>query len=331
MNILITGAAGFLGHHVVEHILRTTDNTITILDRLSYAGNLNRIADMDVYKQNGDRVEFVWHDLRAPISSPISRQIKKPELILHLAAESHVDRSLVDSIPFIHSNVLGTAHLLEWIRKTVPLAKTIIFSTDEVFGAAPEGVSFLEDAPFRPSNPYAASKAGEEMIAYSFAHAYKLPILIARSMNIFGERQHLEKFIPKTIHKISLDENITLHGRNKEDISSRCWIHARNVADALMFLSEKGNPGEMYHIAGEEKTVWEMANIISLTLRKKKLEEQQIEYIDFHNARPGHDKRYALSGSKMRAMGWTPPVNIETALRRVVEWEKLHPKWFFLG
>jgi len=331
MNILVTGGAGFLGHHVVEHILRKTDWSVTVLDGLNYAASLMRLADIEAYQKEPDRVKFIWHDLRSPISSLVTTMAGNPDYILHLAAESHVDLSLKNSIPFVASNVLGTAYLLEWIKEFHPHTKTIVFSTDEVFGPAPVGIDFKEDASFRPSNPYAASKAGEEMIAFSFAHAFKLPILIARSMNIFGERQHPEKFVPKTIKSIVENGIVTLHGKNSADISSRCWIHARNVADALLFLLDKGVPGEMYHITGEEKTVLEIANIISRSIREKELSDPEIQYIDFHNARPGHDKRYALDGTKLKKLGWQPDRNIETSLNQVIAWTKLNPEWLFAG
>ncbi|MBM4177504.1 GDP-mannose 4,6-dehydratase, partial [Candidatus Gribaldobacteria bacterium] len=290
-TILITGGAGFVGHHSVEHFLKNTNWNIIVLDSLNYAGNLNRlfeahksagdinrIVDIDVFDPK--RVKFVWHDLRAPISQSTAKLIGNPDYCLHYAAESHVDRSLEDSVPFVESNVLGTANLLEYLKHNQPNCKTIIFSTDEVFGPALPGVYFKENDSFKPSNPYAASKAGEEMIAFSFAHAFGLPIFVTRSMNIIGERQHPEKFIPKTIKAILNNEKIILHGRTKDDLSSRCWIHARNVADGVLFLFGKGEKEEFYHIVGEEKTVLEMANWICEVIKGRPLNENEIEWVD---------------------------------------------------
>ena len=329
--ILITGGAGFAGHHCVDHLLLNTDWKIIILDALNYAGNMNRVIDSGFFDPN--RVRFMWHDLRAPISETCHKFIgEEINYVIHLAAESHVDKSLEDSVPFVMSNVVGTAQLLEYLKRFHPRCKTIIFSTDEVFGATPAGVYFKEDDSFMPSSPYAASKAGEEMIAFSFAHAFKLPISIVRSMNIIGERQHYEKFIPKTIKAIMNNKKVILHGKNKNDLSSRCWIHARNVADALLFLINKAEPKEFYHIVGEERTVLEMADWICEVIKKRKLKDDEIEWVDYHTARPGHDKRYAISGEKLAKMGWKPPVDLEHSLRKTVKWmlEPKHKKWLNL-
>jgi len=327
-RILITGGCGFVGHHCVEGFLKSTDWEIVILDALTYAGNLNRVTDIKIFSP--ERVKFIWHDLRAPISETTHRLIGKLDYLIHFAAESHVDRSLQDSIPFVMSNVVGTANLLEYLKHHQSECKTLIFSTDEVFGAAPEGVYFKEDDSFKPSNPYASSKAGEEMVAYSFAHAFGLPISIIRSMNIIGERQHPEKFIPKTIKAILDNEKITLHGKGREDLSSRCWIHARNVADGLFFLFNRAEQGEFYHIVGEEKTVLEMADWICEAIKGRRLADNEIEFLDYHTARPGHDKRYALSGEKLAKMGWRPPVDLEQSLKKTVKWTLENKKWLNL-
>jgi len=327
-KILITGAAGFIGHHCVEYLLKNTDWEIIVLDCLTYAGNLNRITDIEVF--DSKRVKFIWHDLKAPISESVHKMIGALDFVWHLAAESHVDRSLQDSIPFVMSNVVGTANLLEYFKHYQPECKTLIFSTDEVFGPAPEGVYFKEEDAHRPSNPYAASKSGEEMIAFSFAHAFGLPISIVRSMNIIGERQHPEKFIPKTIKAILNNEKVILHGKGREDLSSRCWIHARNVSDGLLFLLDKAEKEEFYHIVGEERTVLEMADWICEVIKGRKLDDNEIEWVDYHRARPGHDKRYALAGEKLAKMGWQPPVDLEQSLKKTVKWALEHQKWLNL-
>jgi len=322
-TILVTGAAGFVGHHFVDHVLENTDWNIIVLDSLNYAGNMNRITDSEVFTP--ERVKFVWHDLKAPISESVHKMIGELDYCIHFAAESHVDRSLEDSIPFVMSNVVGTANLLEYFKHYQPECKTLVFSTDEVFGPAPEGVYFKEEDRFKPSNPYSASKAGEEMIAYSFAHAFGLPISIVRSMNIIGERQHPEKFLPKTIKAILNNEKVVLHGRGRNDLSSRCWIHARNVADGLIFLLDKAEKEEFYHIVGEERTVLEMADWVCEVIKGRKLKDDEIEWLDYEIARSGHDKRYALSGEKLAKMGWKPPADLEDSLKKSVKWT-LEPK-----
>jgi len=284
---------------------------------------MNRITDSEVFTP--ERVKFVWHDLKAPISESVHKMIGELDYCIHFAAESHVDRSLEDSIPFVMSNVVGTANLLEYFKHYQPECKTLVFSTDEVFGPAPEGVYFKEEDRFKPSNPYSASKAGEEMIAYSFAHAFNLPISIVRSMNIIGERQHPEKFLPKTIKAILNNEKVVLHGRGRNDLSSRCWIHARNVADGLIFLLDKAEKEEFYHIVGEERTVLEMADWVCEVIKGRKLKDDEIEWLDYEIARSGHDKRYALSGEKLAKMGWKPPADLEDSLKKSVKWT-LEPK-----
>jgi len=327
-TILVTGGAGFVGHHFVEHVLKNTNWNVTVLDSLNYAGNMNRITDIEVFTP--ERVKFIWHDLQAPISETTNRLIGKLDYLIHFAAESHVDRSLEDSIPFVKSNVMGTAHLLEYLKANQPDCKTLIFSTDEVFGPAPEGVYFKEEDTHRPSNPYAASKSGEEMMAYSFAHAFGLPISIARSMNIIGERQHPEKLVPKTIKAVVNNEKVTLHGKGKEDMSSRHWIHARNVADGLLFLLEKAEREEFYNIVGEERTVLEIADWICEVVKERRLKDEEVQFLDYHTARPGHDKRYALSGEKLRKMGWVPSVDLEHSLKKTVQWTLQNKKWLTL-
>ncbi len=329
-TVLITGGAGFIGHHMVEHFLKKTDWDIKILDSLNYAGNLNRVTNMEIYEKEQKRIKFIWHDLKSAISDTINSQVGQFNYLVHLAAETHVDRSLDDSIPFVLSNVLGTANLLEWVRKKHKDEKIIIFSTDEVFGAAPENYAFKEQDPLKPSNPYAATKCGQESLAYSFAHVWDLDLMITRCMNVFGERQHSEKFIPKTIKKILNDEKITLHGTSKENISSRYWIHARSVSDAVLFLLRNGKKKEYYNIVGEERSVYDIANTLSKFLKKKEISDSQIEYIDFHKARPGHDKRYALDGTKLKSSGWDMPMSVEQSLKTTASWylrSKENLKW----
>jgi len=329
MKLLITGGCGFVGHHLVEEVLKETNWKIILLDRLSYAGNLNKIADISVWEKKKDRIRFVFHDLRAPISGTTAHLIGNIDYIWHLAAESHVDRSLNDSIPFVMSNVLGTANLLEYVKAHQPtLKKFIHFSTDEVYGPAPEGIFWKEWDRLKPSNPYAAAKAGSDCLAYAFAHSFGLPIVITRSMNIFGERQNPEKFIPKTIRAVLNNEKITIHG-TLGNISSRCWIHARRVGEAITFLTREGKPEEIYHIVGEERSVLDLANGISKIIRGRDLKEGEIEYIDFHKTRPGHDLRYALDGTKLGEMDWYSRLSLDDSFDKMVRWmiKKENRKW----
>jgi dTDP-glucose 4,6-dehydratase len=342
-KLLITGGCGFIGHHLVEGVLKETDWEIIILDALTYAGNLNRLTNMDIWEKEKHRVKFVWHDLKSPISESIHKMIGNLDYIWHLAAESHVERSLEDSIPFVMSNVVGTANLLEYVKKHQPnLKKFVTFSTDEVFGPAPAGVDFKEGDTCNPSNPYSASKEGQEAISKAFAFSFGLPIMITRSMNVFGERQHPEKFIPKTVKAILEGKPVMIHGL-PGNISSRKWIHARNVCGALLFLMNnkieliekkyQNDPSHgIYHIVGEKRNVLELANRISKIVRGRELNQSEIEFVDFHRTRPGHDLRYSLDGSKLKSLGFEYPLTLEQSFDKMIKWmiKPENQKWLNL-
>ena len=316
VKALITGGAGFVGHHLVEHILRTTDWDVVVMDRLDTSGNLNRLTDMECWPKERNRLKVVWHDLKAPIGYHTGLRMDRPEIIFHLAASTHVDRSIDDPIPFIMDNVLGTAHILEYARTDEHLKSLLYFGTDEIFGPAPPDMAYKEWDRYKSSNPYSATKAGAEELCIAYENTYGLPIIIAHCMNIFGERQHPEKFIPKCIRTILRgDEMPIIPG-------SRFWIHARNVAAASLFLIEKGECGEKYNIVGEKEVDnLDMALGISHVIGK------ELRWKDAGKSRPGHDSRYALDGSKMREMGWTLPVSFNDSLRRTVQWTAAHPEW----
>ena len=254
------------------------------------------------------------------------------DYIWHLAAESDVGRSLVDAIPFAMSNVVGTTNLLEYARHYQPkLQRFIYFSTDEVMGPAPEGVFYEEGHSNNPSNPYSASKEGAEAMSKAFAFSYGMPITITRTMNVFGERQHPEKFVPMVIGDIFAKRKVTIHGTGRnEEISSRCWIHAREVANALLFLNTSGEYIEkkhqddpswgVYHIVGEEENALEIANMASVVINGKELKDSDIEWINFHQTRPGHDLRYALSGDKLKNMGFNYSYTLKDSFGKMVRW-----------
>jgi dTDP-glucose 4,6-dehydratase len=341
MRLLLTGGCGFIGHHIVEGLLKDTDWEIIVLDNINYAGALNKLLDISIWEKEKHRVKFIWHDLRAPISETIHNLIGEVDYVWHLAAESHVDNSLKDSIPFVMSNVLGTANLLEYLKKyhwneDTCLKKIIYFSTDEVFGPAPENYFYKEGEVLNPSNPYSASKEGGEAISKAFAFCFGMPIMITRTMNVFGERQHPEKFIPKTIKALMNNKKIEIHG-SVGNISSRCWIHARNVCNALLYLTEKGEIIEkkyqhvpdrgVYHIVGEEKNVMYLANRICMLIKERPLKTTEFELINFHYTRPGHDLRYALDGNKLKVCGFKYPLSLEDSFDKSIKWMIENKKW----
>jgi len=209
---LITGGIGFIGAHLIEGVLRETDWDIVVLDCYSYAGNFNRLTDISCWDNEKHRVKMVYHDLKSPISETTHKMIGEVDYIWHLAAESDVGRSLDDSIPFVMNNVVGTANLLEYVRYAQPkLQRFIYFGTDEVFGPAPEGVFYKEGDVQNPSNPYSASKEGAEAVAKSFAFSFGIPITITRTMNVFGERQNPEKFVPMVMQRIVKGQKVIIH------------------------------------------------------------------------------------------------------------------------
>lgn len=312
-TVLITGICGFAGAHIAQHILDNTDWDVVGIDRMSYAGSMERLVD--VRRDYASRLRFVYHDFRAAYPSSVLHALKDVTKIIHNGAETHVERSLHDPLVFSESNVVGTLNTLEAARQ-LQANHFLYVSTDEVLGAAPEGVDFSETAAIRPSNPYAAAKAGGEALCFSYWKAFKLPVTISRTMNLFGERQHPEKFIPMTMRKMMNAESLVIHGDAEGRSGSRKWLHARNQASALLFLLGLEPAAEIFHIAGEEHTNLEIAQLIADELQT----DFAYEIRDFKRERPGHDFRYSLDDSKLRSLGWFPPVPFEESLRRTVQW-----------
>lgn len=350
-KVLITGGAGFIGAHVVQYLLETTDWQLVLLDRLDFSGNLNRLNEVveDKYRE---RVTFVWHDLKAEINEQVSKAIGVVDDVIHLAASSHVDRSIEDPVSFAMDNVVGTTHLLNWARKggmkmdlkDAPVVgdfgvkskemefefkgKFINFSTDEVFGPAEVGHDHKENEPHLPSNPYSASKSGQGMMGYAFYITYGLPVITTYTMNNFGERQHPEKLVPRCISTLIAGEEMPIFAELNDDVlvavGSRFWLHARNTASAIKFILENGEVGESYNVVGfDEKTNLEVYETIAKILGK----EPKPKYVDFHQTRPGHDRRYSLDGTKLKELGWTPEVDFEESMKRVVEFTLANKQW----
>jgi dTDP-glucose 4,6-dehydratase len=321
VKALITGAAGFIGHHVVDYLLKNTDWQLTLIDRLDCSGNLNRLAEIGAAKN--PRVKFVYHDLRAPLNGQLTKQIGFHDYVLHLAAATHVDRSITHPLEFVYDNVVATCNILDFAR-VVGCGRFLYFSTDEVFGPAPEGVRYLEDDRYRSGNPYAATKAGGEELAVSYANTYKLPVLITHTMNVIGRRQHPEKMVPMTIQKVDRGEKVIIHSDpTKTKPGSRFYIDAEDVADGVRFVLDKGVVGRKYNLVGDrEVDNLELAQMISSAVGKP----LDYEQVDFHGSRPGHDLRYALDGSKLANMGWIPRP-IFGRVHDVVRWTLNNQQW----
>jgi len=367
-RILVTGGCGFLGSHLVEHFLKTTEAEIVILDKLSYASSgFDRLRDIEVHGDRGVhdhvRVKVLGCDLAQPVPEGIAAEIGAIDYVVHAAAETHVDNSIVDPLPFLQSNVIGTHHLLMFARTLKSLRRIFLVSTDEVYGPAKFGddvVGFDEDAPFRPANPYAAAKAGSEAIGMAYANTYKLPVTIVNTMNLYGERQHPEKFIPLVIRRVFEGEKVLIHADpTKTRSGTRFYIHCRNFASALLFLIEQdrrcaftcphgsrctlpadhltdSRPHNHNHHdcdCNEPDTPRPMPLKIHVAGEREisNLDLAQMiagfvgkplhyELVDFHSSRPGHDLRYALDDTMIRKKGWHQPLDTLQSLERTVQW-----------
>jgi dTDP-glucose 4,6-dehydratase len=333
IRCLCTGSAGFVAHHFIEHLLKSTTWDIIGIDKLNYASSgLDRLRDIECFEKNRDRVKIYTPDLQEPLSVGLAQEIGGVDYIVNFASESHVDRSIIDPVGFINNNVRLMLNMLEYARIVKP-KKFIQFSTDECYGTAPDGISYKEGDRHNSGNPYSASKDAQESICRAYANTYGLNINITNSMNIIGERQHPEKFVPLCIKKIRDGEKIIVHADETLTKSgTRHYLHARNIAQALQFILEKTderldkNDASLgcWNIVGEK----EIANSdLVLMIGKIMGIEPLYEMVNFHSSRPGHDLAYRLNGSKLRNAGFEYPIKFEDSLRKTIEWTLKNPKW----
>ena len=325
-RILITGSAGFVGSHLVDHIERNTDWDIIGIDSFNHRGDSCRVY------QDCSRYKIYTHDLSTPISQILINKIGHVDYIINMASESHVDRSIKDPIPFVTNNVQLVLNVLDYARKVKP-EKFIQISTDEVFGDAYNDTHSEWDK-YYPSNPYSASKAAQDMICYSYWRTYQMPIIITHTMNMIGERQDKEKFLPKLISKIYKDEQVEIHG-NKDNIGTRYYLHARNCADALLFILNSNEPTiyydsnervlpDKFNITSEDEVSnLELAQMVANILGK----ELNYKFTESFKVRPGYDHGYALDGTKLKDLGWKPPVPFENCVKNIVRWTLNNQEW----
>lgn len=347
-QVFISGAGGFVGHHFFEHVLVNTDWDIVLTDSFRHKGSTDRIREvlenqtLPAWSSGSDawanRVKVYTHDLTAPVSAQGVDFIGPIDYMVCFASESHVDRSITDPVPFVKNNVDVALNQLELARELQPKSMVWI-STDEVYGpiTADDEHGHPEWSPIVPSNPYSGSKAAQESIAISYWRTYGVPLQIVNCLNMIGERQDKEKYLPSTISKVTKGQTVYVHG-TEGHIGTRYYLHARNLADGILFLLKNKKPEvfgknsydgallrpDRYNIVSPDR-------IDNLNLAKMVAEyvgkPLQYELVDFHQQRPGHDPHYGLDGSKMHELGWELPVPFEESLRRTVQWSLKNPSW----
>ena len=311
--LLVTGGAGFIGSNFIRYMLDNhPDCKIVNLDKLTYAGNLDNLKDVE----NDPRYEFVHGDIRD--KELVQKVYEKVHGVVHLAAETHVDRSIMDAGEFVLTDVFGSFVLLEAMRYA-DIEFFIHVSTDEVYGSREQGF-FSEEDPLNPSSPYAASKAGADRLAYSYTVTYGLPIVILRPSNNYGPYQYPEKFIPLFVTNALEGKPLPLYGKGT---NVRDWLYVEDNCRAIDIVMQNGKLGEVYNIGANN----EVKNI-DIAHRIVNLLDKPENLIQFVDDRLGHDKRYALDCEKIHALGWKPEENFEEALASTVRWYRENEEWW---
>ncbi len=318
-NIIITGGAGFIGSNFIKYILNKYDYNIYNFDKLTYAGNLENLTDVEKNPQ----YKFVKGDIcdRAVVEKTVKEN--NIDTIIHFAAESHVDRSILGSEEFIVTNVLGTQVLLD-VAKNAGLEKYLQVSTDEVYGSLPEDkkeIKFTEKTPLTTNSPYSASKAAADLLCNAYYHTHKLPILITRCSNNYGPYQFPEKLIPLMIAKAKDGEKLPVYGDGK---NVRDWLYVEDHCSAICEVLHKGKLGDVYNIGGNNE--WYNIDIVKLILKKLDKSEDQISYV---KDRPGHDRRYAIDSTKIQTeLSWEPKYQFEDGIEKTIQWYLDNEDWW---
>ena len=318
MKILVTGGCGFIGSNFIRHILKKyPDYEIVNIDALTYAGNPKNLRDI----KKDIRYHFVHGRIEdEKLVAPIISGLGNADYIVNFAAETHVDRSIRNSSPFLATNVLGTHALLEAVR-IVPVKKFIHISTDEVYGALGSKGKFMEKAMLAPNSPYSASKASADLLIHAYYETYRLPVVIVRPSNNYGYYQFPEKFIPLMITNLLLDKPVPVYGKGE---NVRDWCFIGDTCAAIDNVMHNGQAGEVYNAGGncEVKNIELAKNILKIMGKSER-------HIKFVKDRPGHDYRYALDNSKIkRELKWRPSVKIEEGLEMTIKWYKDNERWW---
>ena len=325
MKILITGGAGFIASHTIDRLLKKTDWDIVVLDKFTYASNgLVRLKEIGAY--DNSRVKLHLVNCAEPMTRCLEKEIGPIDHILHMAAGTHVDNSIACPREFVQANIMGTFEMLEYARRVPGLKRFVYFSTDEVFGPAAVGQRFGEWDRYNSCNPYSATKAAGEELVLAWANTYEVPAIITHTMNVIGERQHHEKFLPRVVRAALDGTEILVHTDPKTGLSgSRNYFHAQDVAGAVQFLLDIEAPvRQKYNIAGDH----EISNL-EIVLRVGEILGTPMNYrkVNPTDVRPGFDVRYGLNGEKMESMGWKSPdvwSKLETTVRWMVDPKNQH-------
>jgi len=317
MKVLVTGSAGFIFSNFMIYAQQETDWDLISVDKLTYAGSLLNIShNADVFNK---RHKFYMADVCDHHVIQKIFSIEKPDIVIHGAAESHVDNSIESSHNFVNTNVMGTHSMLEAALKVHTPQKFINISTDEVYGSVETGHS-IESDPLEPRSPYSSTKAGADLLAQSYYTTHGLPVITTRCSNNFGPRQHIEKFVPKVITNILTDKKIPLYGDGK---NKREWIYVKDNFYALKTIIESGVPGEAYNISSDAEM--ENIEILHTIFKLMGRGEGLLEYV---TDRKGHDRRYSVDCSKLKTLGWKPQYELESALAHTIGWYKSN-RWFW--
>lgn len=332
-RVLLTGAGGFVGCHTLMHFLHNTDWEIVVTDSFRHMGKTDRITNMSAaYPEYNSRFTVLTHDLTVPFSAQFIDRLGKIDYVVNMASESSVDRSITNPRDFVNNNVNLMHTMLEYVRNN-PVEKFLHISTDEVYGPAPIGHDHKEGEPHRPSNPYAASKAMQECLGWSDWRTYGIPYMQTNTMNIIGEMQDPEKLVPRVIQCAVNGEKMPIFADRNKAAGTRKYLHARNQADALLFILKNCEP-EMYLDGVEMPSIFnvvgdnELSNLdMALLVASYTGKKLNYELVDVYSARPGHDMRYSLDGTKMADLGWKAPMSFEETVKSTVEWTLANPEW----
>ena len=318
-NILVTGGAGFIGSNFVKYMLKNFDYKIINYDKLTYAGNLENLTDIEKYPN----YKFVKGDICDKDFAENTIKEFNIDTIINFAAESHVDRSILGAKDFIVTNVLGTQTLLD-IAKSVGIEKYLQVSTDEVYGSLPEDkkeLKFTEQNPVTTNSPYSASKASADLLCNAYYHTHKLPVLITRCSNNYGPYQFPEKLIPLMIAKALDGQKLPVYGDGK---NVRDWLYVEDHCSAICEVLHKGKIGDVYNIGGNNE--WYNIDIVKIILKLLNKSGEQILYV---KDRPGHDRRYAIDSSKIQAeLGWKPAYRFENGIEATIKWYVKNEIWW---